>query len=264
MARYGFGEFLTSIIARWRAQSKQVEVATPEPAPVEAPEPTITWVDMRAEKRTKSRGKHKGIRKWDTITGVTLHQTAVVVSRPERCLNMPVHAVVLADGLDAATIVLLHDPTHKMWHGNGFNTRDIGIEVACRACGIEGDPRTLWLPKKLDHLEGDERLVQATEATDAQLEGARQLLKYYDDLVKENGGGLLFVHAHRQATKNRVSDPGSRIWGAVGQWANAELGLAVGDADFHISDGKPLPDAWTGQPNGVKYNWRVDGRISAE
>ena len=80
-------------------------------------------------------------------------------------------------------------------------------------------------------------------------------------MAKENGGELEFIHAHRQATKNRVSDPGSRIWMACGEWARRVLGLKVGPADFKISDGKALPDAWTQRPNGIEYNWRVSGVI---
>ncbi len=257
--RFGFSDIIRAI---QRAQEfTTLEVTTPLPAPREAKETTIQWVDMRTVKRTKSRGKRKGTRPWDKITGLTLHQTAVVVKSAARCLNMPVHAVVLDDGNGGAIIVLLHDPTNYLWHGNGFNRGDIGIEIACRAAGIEGDQRTLWLPRKFKHLKGDDRLAECTEATDAQLEAARVLVKYYDDLVGKNGGALQFIHAHRQATKNRVSDPGSRIWGAVGEYARNELGLFAGPKDFQISDGFALPDAWTGMANGIRYNWKVDGRI---
>lgn len=224
----------------------------------------IEWVDLREVKRTKSRGRRKGTRAWDKVTGLTIHQTAVVITEPLRCLNIPVHGCILDDGHGGAIIVLLHDPTDYLWHGHGFNRRDIGIEVACRAAGVEGQAKTLWLPKKFRGLTGADRLAEGTEATEAQLEGARILTRYYRDLVAENGGELQFIHAHRQSTKNRVSDPGSRIWAACGEWARAELGLAVGAPDFAIGSGKPLPDAWTNRPNGVRYGWNFDGRISEE
>jgi hypothetical protein len=259
--RFKFSDIL-SILARFKSKPPIVD-RPPAPEP-ESPAFKIAWVDMREHKRTKSRGRSKGNRSWQEVLGVTLHQTAVVIGSPDRCLNMPVHGAVLDDGEGGAIIVLLHDPTALLWHGNGFNTHDIGIEIACRACGIEGDPRTLWLPKKLKHLTGEERLAEATEATPAQLEGARQLAKYYSDLVSENGGQLQFVHAHRQATSQRVSDPGSRIWGAVGEWCRTALGLSVGAPDFKISSGKALPDAWTGKANGIRYNWQVDGRIKPD
>lgn len=228
-----------------------------------APEFSVHWVDWRDKTKTKKRGKRKGSRNWSAITGITLHQTAANVTNPERCLNMPVHGVVMEGGPNGedATIILLHDPTDYMYHGNGFNRRDIGIEVCCRAAGIEGDPDTLWLPKKHGHLKGAQRLLKGSEATDAELEACRRLVRYYTEQAKENGGEIEYIHAHRQATKNRVSDPGSRIWRANGEWARETLGLKVGPADFKISDGKALPDAWTGRANGVRYNWKVDGRL---
>jgi len=256
--RFKFSDIL-SILARFKSKPPIVD-RPPAPEP-ESPAFKIAWVDMREHKRTKARGRSKGQRSWQEVLGVTLHQTAVVIGSPDRCLNMPVHGAVLDDGEGGAIVVLLHDPTALLWHGHGFNTHDIGIEIACRACGIEGDPRTLWLPKKYKALEGDDRLAKGTEATDAQLEGARLLLRYYDDLVQENGGQIQFIHAHRQATKNRVGDPGSRIWAAVGEWAASALCWSVGPADFQISHGKPLPDAWTGRANGIEYDWRVDGRL---
>lgn len=257
--RFSFSD-LFSILARLKGKPP---IVRSEPAPTKT-EFAIEWVDMRGTKRTKSRGESKGNRAWNAVLGITWHQTAVVVGSAARCLNMPVHGVVLDDGDGGAIIVLLHDPTSLLWHGNGFNTHDIGIEIACRAAGVEGVAKTLWLPKALAHLKGDERLAEGTEATDAQLEGARQLAKYYDDLVRDNGGELQFVHAHRQATKNRVSDPGSRIWGAVGEWCRTRLDLSVGAPNFQISHGKALPDAWTGRPNGVRYGWQYDGRIKPD
>jgi len=238
--RFKFSDIL-SILARFKSKPPIVD-RPPAPEP-ESPAFKIAWVDMREHKRTKSRGRSKGQRSWQDVLGVTLHQTAVVIGSPDRCLNMPVHGAVLDDGEGGAIVVLLHDPTALLWHGHGFNTHDIGIEIACRACGIEGE------------------LAKGTEATDAQLEGARLLLRYYDDLVQENGGQIQFIHAHRQATKNRVGDPGSRIWAAVGEWAASALCWSVGPADFQISHGKPLPDAWTGRANGIEYDWRVDGRL---
>lgn len=233
---------------------------TPEPmrpAPVvDASDDAVDfdWIDLTEEPRTKSRGKRKGVRKWSQITGITLHQTAVNFgTNPRRLLNVPVHGATLEDG----QIVRLHVPTDLMWHGNGFNRRDIGIEVSCRAAGIEGDERTLWKPRgKPD--------VRAEEATDVQLAATRELIRYYVDLVRENGGEIRYIHAHRQATKNRVSDPGSRIWMACGEWAREELGLEVGPPDFQIADGKPLPDAWTGRANGIRYNWQVDGSLTKD
>jgi len=239
---------------------KAAEEMKPPPVIEDPADPATDheWVNLTERKRTKSRGKSKGHRPWSQITGITLHQTAVDFGTdPERLLNVPVHGATLSDG----TIVRLHKPTDYMYHGNGFNRRDIGIEVSARACGIEGDVRTLWLPSKYKDLSNTERLEKAVEATDVQLEATRQLIRYYVELVAENGGKIEFIHAHRQSHSSRVSDPGSRIWKACGEWAREELGLKVGPPDFRIGDGNPLPDAWTGRPNGQRYNWQIDGRI---
>lgn len=227
----------------------------------EARDFVIDWVDLRKEPRTKSRGKAKGSRPWRKVTGITLHQTAVNITQAKRCLNVPVHACVLDGGRDGAdaTIVLLHDPTRITWHGHGFNSRDIGIEVCARAAGIEGDGRTLWLPKSLRG-KGDP-LEHASEATDAELEATRRLMRYYAEMVAENGGRLQYVHAHRQSSKSRVSDPGSRIWKACGVWAQETLGLSSGPPGW-AHGGLALPDVWTGEANGVRYNHRVDGRLT--
>lgn len=221
------------------------------------PKPEFVWHDLRGEKRTKSRGESKGHRDWSKITGITLHQTAVDFgTNPMRMLNVPAHGATLSDG----SIVLLHEPTDYMWHGHSFNRRDIGIEVSCRAAGVEGEGETLWLPKKYKGVKGDERLKHGKEATDEQLEATKELVRHYIALVAENGGEIRYIHAHRQASKSKISDPGSRIWKAVGKWAVEELGLSAGPPGW-TSGGTPLPDAWTGEPNGIRYGRKYDGRI---
>lgn len=218
------------------------------------------WHDLRGEPRTKSRGKSKGTRDWSKVKGITIHQTAVQFgTNPRRLLNVPVHGATLSDG----SIVLLHDPPAYMWHGHSFNKHDIGIEVSCRAAGIEGDGSTLWLPQSYRGLKGDARLKHASEATDEQLEATKVLIRHYCELVASHGGKIEFIHAHRQSSKSRVSDPGSRIWKAVGVWAQQELGLSAGPPGWSAG-GYPLPDAWTGEANGVRYNHRVDGRIDPD
>jgi N-acetyl-anhydromuramyl-L-alanine amidase AmpD len=172
-----------------------------------------------------------------------------------RVLNVPAHGATLRDG----RIVLLHEPTDYMWHAGALNRTDIGIEVSCRACGIEGNGETLWLPKTYDDLRGDDRLEMAVEASDVQLMATRRLVRYYIELVAENGGQIKYIHAHRQSSKSRVSDPGSRIWREVGEWARNEHGLQVGTRATWTKGGLPLPDVWTGANNGVRYSWRVRG-----
>lgn len=244
-------------------RSKAVSLRTKAPKPSEPvgegtvprDTPKRLWADLRGVQKTTERGQAKGVRDWSKITGITLHQTAVDFGTdPNRVLNLPVHGATLQDG----AVVLLHEPTDYMWHGNSFNRRDIGIEVSCRACGIEGNPDTLWLPSKYSHLKGNERLAMAVEATAEQLESTKALVTHYIGLVRQNGGQIKYIHAHRQSSKSKISDPGSRIWQAVGLWAMEEYGLTAGGPKWS-SGGTPLPDVWTGENNGVRYSWKVSG-----
>jgi hypothetical protein len=118
-----------------RPVEEDAELAKPEPEPSGR-----QWHDLRGEPRTKSRGRSKGTRDWSKVRGITIHQTAVDFgTNPRRLLNVPVHGATLRDG----SIVLLHDPPAYMWHGHSFNKHDIGIEVSCRAAGIEGNGDSL-------------------------------------------------------------------------------------------------------------------------
>lgn len=248
-----------------------IDTGKPVLATVSAPEPSgRQWHDLRGEPRPEKRGRSHGTRDWSKIKGITIHQTAVDFgTNPRRLLNVPVHGATLRDG----SIVLLHDPRAYMWHGHSFNAQDIGIEVSCRAAGLLDDPRTaenesrltLWLPQSIKEKIAARKTTfedELHEATDEQLEATKELVRYYVRVVEEHGGKIEFIHAHRQSSKSRVSDPGERIWKAVGIWAQEELGLSAGPPGWSAG-GLPLPDAWTGEPNGVRYNWQVDGRISA-
>ena len=265
-ARRTISDIIRGAIVRASEASRLVDLELPSGPEDESVDPfEITWVDLRSHPRTKDRGKPKGSRGWGDITGICLHQPAVWITDPLRTINWPVHrAIVPGPHENAAIIVLLQDPTAYMHHGHVFNRRDIGYEVVARACGIEGDPRTLWLPSKYKGVQGEERLAMAREATPGQLEATRRCMSFDKDLVAENGGALGFVHAHRQGHKSRVSDPGSRIWGACGEWATHNLGLSSGPGGWKAGSGHALPDAWTGVANGIRYNWRVDGRIEKD
>lgn len=216
---------------------------------VSSPSPKVTWHDLTLLPRTKERGEAQGTRDWKKVTGITLHQTAVQFGdRPKRLLNVPVHGATLPGG----DIVLLHDPTDYMWHAGRLNRTDVGIEVSCRATGLEEQAKTLWLPKKDKHLKGEERLALESPATDKQIESTKKLVRYYVDLVSKNGGKIKYIHAHRQSSKSRRSDPGERVWREVGEWAKQELGLSDGGPGW-TKGGIPLPDEWTGESNGIKY-----------
>jgi hypothetical protein len=198
------------------------------------------FVSKYSAPRNNGRGLPVGTRKWSCITGITLHQTACVFGKLEHRLviNVPAHAMTFADG----RVALLNPPTARMAHAHGFNKTDIGIEVSCQACGVESKIKTFWRSSKTPDR-------QPTEATVDQLEATKRLVRYYVDRVAANGGKIQFIHAHRQSA-NKPGDPGSKIWGAVGVWAQDEFGLTTGDC---MGAGTPIPTAWDPRIKDVPY-----------
>jgi len=216
----------------------------------------FVFVDLTKEPRPKKRGRAKGKRRWRDVKGITLHQTAVDFgTNPRRMINVPAHGATLRDG----KIVLLHTPTDYMWHAHSLNKHDIGIEVSCRAAGIEGDGRTFWRSEK-DIEEGRKYDQLVKEANSIQLSATRELCRYYIDLVKKNGGEIKFIHAHRQGHKSRVSDPGSKIWNEVAIPIMEEFGLECGPIGWKAGSGNPIPQIWDEENgHGIPYNWEVRG-----
>jgi hypothetical protein len=218
--------------------------------------PLFHWSDFTDTPKTKDRGQAHGRRKWSQITGITLHQTAVDFgTNPKRLLNVPVHGGTLQDG----QIVLIHDPTDYMWHAHALNKKDIGIEISCRAAGIEGMAATFWRSQS-EKEKGKSYGELVKEASDEQLEAAKELCRYYIKLVKENGGEIKFIHAHRQGHKSRISDPGSRIWQKVAIPIMGEFGLTTGPIGWRLKTGNPIPQAWDPvHGKGIKYTSSIRG-----
>lgn len=228
-----------------------------------AAEHGIDVVDMRQEKRT-GRGKARGTRKLSSCTALLWHQTASILSL-EQALGVPAHAMIFD-----STIVLLHPLRAYLYHANAANKFSIGVEINCRACGIEDDLHTLWRSKKeINGYESRGRKyppkpaeVLVQEATDLQVVAGRLLGEYYvrevqrQALLERVAAGIVTSMYHRNSSSSRVSDPGSRI----------ALGVGVAVAQRHslthgvpvVGDGKRTPTVWGGAPN-EPYNWRVRG-----
>lgn len=217
--------------------------------------PIFQWTDLTDTPKTKKRGKSHGRRKWKNVTGITLHQTAVDFgTNPKRLLNVPVHGGTLRDG----QIVLIHDATDYLWHAHALNKKDIGIEVSCRAAGIEGLAASFWRSKK-EKEKGKLYGSLVKEATDIQIEATKELCRYYIKLVKEHGGEIKYIHAHRQGHKSRVSDPGSRIWEKVAVEIQKEFGLTSHPVGWKIGSGNPIPQIWDAAQMKIKYSGRIRG-----
>lgn len=197
--------------------------------------------DFRQLPRVKgTRGAPHGTRSIHDVVGITLHQTATRDFSPHHpgLSNVPAHAMVHRDG----RVSLLHHVQRVVWHGHSLNGGTIGIEIACRAAGTEGDGSTFWRSDK-EKEAGTPWTHLVAEATDEQLEAARQLCRTYIDLVAELGGAIRGLWSHRQGHKSRTSDPGSRIWLNVAEQIRLDLGLADYN-DQHLGSGNPNPLEW--------------------
>lgn len=182
-------------------------------------------------------------RAWTEITGITLHQTAVLLGeKRERWHNIPVQIGVTRQG----QILIINGIEWLCYHANSLNGPDIGIEIDGYFEGIEGKINTFWRPP-----EEPNRVPLQPSAV--QLEAARQAVRWICDEVARNGGKIKFIHAHRQASNQRQSDPGSRIWKEVGLWAQRTLGLSDGGARFTVGSGLPIPQAWDSSRTGISY-----------
>jgi hypothetical protein len=231
--------------------------------------------DLRDAPRPKgARGRAVGVRPWSQIVGITWHQTATKDFPPGHhgLLNVPAHAMLHRDG----SVSLLHHPTAYVYHGHALNHGTIGVEIACRAAGVEGERLTFWRSRK--EIQGWHEAMEAhgaiwpervgydkthpgkwhppqtysdlvAEATDAQLAAIPLIMGYYVRLVGANAyPDIPGQHsargqwAHRQGHESRTSDPGSRIFKAVDR-ARKELGLPDVHK-LHLGSGRPVDVTW--------------------
>jgi hypothetical protein len=71
--------------------------------------------------------------------------------------------------------------------------------------------------------------------------------------VVRHGGRIEQLLAHRQASSERQSDPGSALWQQVALPLHAELGLNDGGSGYAVGNGYPIPQTWDRSRVGVKY-----------
>ena len=179
-----------------------------------------------------------------TVDAIVLHQTACVFgkaahqpTRHHRALGVACHALAFNDG-----VVVLANPL-RSWvnHGNGFNSRSLGLEVECNARGLVADPKTV------SGLE----VPPTPEAIAAGREAIAALVK----LGRAEGMPIRYILAHRQSSPTRRSDPGEQLWKAlVVDYAVPVLGLLAQPelvmTDLKGRPGRPLPPQW--DPGGVR------------
>lgn len=173
-------------------------------------------------------------RGWMRVEGVGLHQTACVLGEAAaRWYGVAVHFGITRKG----RILHLNPIDWNVPHGNGLNGRTIGIEIDGHFAGVKGDLKTYWRPK-------EDPTRQPLALTAEQRAAARDLIRWLVAEVASHGGKLRRIHAHRQASADRRSDPGSEIWQEVALPMMAELGLNDGGPGWVTGGGFPIPAAW--------------------
>lgn len=214
----------------------------------------IDIIDLRHEQKNppEVRRKFKRIngkvycRDPERVTGITIHQTAVKFSVSgfqikaahgdrklamcRRALKVACHAMSFHDGY-----VCLANPLEwYVYHGNGFNSFELGLEIDGNYPGrIGGDT---WNKKN--------QTVTTPQSIAAAREGVRILVEEGRKL----GMPIEFIHAHRQSSVTRRSDPGEELWKKVVlEYAVPKLGLKT-EPKIVVGNGSPIPLEW--DPDG--------------
>jgi N-acetyl-anhydromuramyl-L-alanine amidase AmpD len=211
--------------------------------------PLPSWLVDRRRFATKEHDY--GARPWSKVTGITLHQTACEMGlHVARYDTIGAHFVVMRDGI----ALWMHDATRLIGHGGqrnpphaGWNPQCIGIEIDGLFAGIAGDPRTVWDDPSTKVHEHD------IPPTDEQIVTTKNLCRWIVGDVAAHGGKIGALVAHRQASSDRESDPGSAVWQQVAMPLHAELGLTDGGPGFTVGYGLPIPVEWDSSRVGIRY-----------
>lgn len=175
--------------------------------------------------------KHCSYRGFAPVTGVVLHQTACVLGESEqRWYTVPAHLGVTRGG----KVLWLNGFDWNLPCANGFNGSTISIEIDGRYRGVEARPETLW-----NHQE-----TAPTDPSAAQVEAAKQALRWVVEELRTYGCRVRYLFAHRQSSSTRESDPGEFLWKQVGIWGQRQLGLTDGGDGYKVGQGLAIPREW--------------------
>jgi len=200
---------------------------------IDLPTPTEVGFLTRLVSEDAAGLSSKRKREWATITGITLHQTATELGVvPTRYKNVRCHLAVPKNG----RVVLVNGLNQIVYHGNAFNSHTVGIEIDGHFEGVEGDPKTYWRPKQQPNR-------RPLVVTPEQVEATKKAIEWVLATVHTHGGKIQNIFAHRQSSKSRPSDPGSRVWNEIGLWAQRVYGLTDG-GDKYCLGGYPIPKEW--------------------
>ena len=142
-----------------------------------------------------------------------------------------------------AEVLLVHPLDSFIWHGHGLSRFQWGIEIESFPYGELDNPRSL--PSGgFDH----------AEATDEQIEAAREVLVWLDgQLFANTGKHLTTIDPHRKSKNTRRGDPGERLYKGVVRWAKDTMGLSDGGKGKTWGSGLDTPESWDEDYKGVAY-----------
>jgi N-acetyl-anhydromuramyl-L-alanine amidase AmpD len=196
-------------------------------AALPAPDRPANFVDVTRDHEGKQR---RGARPWGQITGIVLHQTAVLLGpNPTRWHDIAAHVGIPQDG----AVILINPLDQLIWHANALNKSTVGIEISGNFEGVDGDASTYWKPGGGPH-----------RATDEQIAAARSVVGWICREIAAQGGSVRYLFAHRQASSDRRADPGSRVWQEVALWCQQQYALSDGGPGHAVGSGYPIPREW--------------------
>jgi len=204
------------------------------------------WED-RVAKKFKRHGGVPVVRDPAQVTGITIHQTAAKygvvpyqiqaaggdaeLALARRSLRVACHVMAFHKGF----IAWPNNLEDYVYHGNGFNAFELGLEIDGNYPGAEGGKT--WNNKK------------PTKVTPEVIRSACAAIELMVVEGREMGMPIEYIHAHRQSSNTRRDDPGEELWRTVVLgYAVPILGLKTEPART-IGKGQPVPRDW--DPRGV-------------
>ena len=121
------------------------------------------------------------------------------------------------------------------WSAQRASRKTFSIEIGGFFEGIFGDPTTR---------PGGPASWKTQTPTPAQIEAAKNLVRWLYAYFKKLGLTLKFVFGHRQFTNDRTPDPGDVVWRLIVLPLCAELGMTDGGEGYVEGKGQKIPYDW--------------------
>ena len=245
MEEGGSGPFLDHVIVDPLDSVKVYDLRNEQPNP---PPP------VRGKMKLRVRRGRVASRRPSTVTGICVHQTAArfgvsdaavraaggdrELALARRSKGVACHVMAFADGFVAWPNPL----DWYVYHGNGFNSDTLGIEIDGDFAGLSDVPETAFRKK-----DNPDVLTPELELA------AKRAIKLLVEEGRKAGMDIKYIYAHRQSSPTRRSDPGEEIWKKIVlDYAVNELGLETKPALIR-KKGYTIPSQW--DPEGPGDYW---------